>query len=347
MQIALTAKIQLNMHNLNNERAEEIRRVPVLYKVKDKEGKGAYKLVEEAVAISGVMLKHYHFANMVEFLQNNNGKLCLICSRREAIRVPSKEIKKEDLANWLGIKENDKLLEDYTKIIWNKGEDEIIKNCAGEDVHGFLRPNPPLRRESLIKFSWMLPTYINELEDFGTPTPFTVLQHTRNIRNIPEKISTELKQMQMPYPRAYGSGVFAFSSIADLGKVGYSFTSKNVVLEEEERVLRRKAIILGYVPLVSGLAGASLARALPSVKIMELICVVVMDTPVSIPAPTSPIYDDYYPDLVNIYKGFANLTKAKVKIFSYGFQDKLDEIVELVNEPFDVFIKALKFFNLE
>jgi CRISPR-associated protein Cas7/Csa2 subtype I-A len=342
MQFALACKIQLNMHDLNNERAEEIRRVPVVYKV----GTG-FKLVEEAVAVSGVMLKHFHFENMVNILANQSVNLCLLCRRKEAIRVPPKKINKGNLANWLGIEEKDKKLDDYVNAVWEGTEDDIIKLCAGEDIHGFLRVDPVLRRESLVKFSWMLPIYLKELES-DTPTPFVVLQHSRNIREISEKSPDALKQLQMPYPRGYGDGIFGFTSIIDLGNVGRSFTSGKDAIDPEEKKRRQKSALAAYAPMLSGLAGGSLARALPASEVMEVMGVAAKGTPVSIPAPTHPIYDDYYAKSLDLYDSYSKLFNVDTRFFVYNLQEEKREkiIVEKVHEPLDVIKKATEFLAL-
>ncbi|MEM3871805.1 MAG: DevR family CRISPR-associated autoregulator [Nitrososphaeria archaeon] len=348
MKFAIAAKLQLNMHDLNNERAEEIRRIPIVYKVG-----GNYKLVEEAVAISGVMLKHYHFSNMIDLLIKENGKICVVCSRKEAIRVLPRGTKEEETRNaikkWLG---QDNEVDNYIETVFNKDEDEIIKMCAGEDIHGFLRPAPMLRRESLVKFSWMLPVYLKELEDYGTPTPFTIVQHSRNIRNIPEELPNELKQMQMPYPRGYGNGVFAFTSILELDFIGYSFTSRKNVLSEDEIKRRQKGSILAYGPILTGLCGASLARALPAVEIEEVVAIVSKGG-ISIPNPIHPIYEGYFDDSIKIYDVYAKLFNADLSIFYYGLNPSQSTInyknvkLEEVSKPLEVLDKAISYLGLD
>ena len=342
LKFAIAAKLQLDMHDLNNERAEEIRRIPIIYRVER-----GYKLIEEAVAVSGVMLKHYHFSNMIDSLVNEGGKVCVVCSRKEAVRVLSSEIKEEDVKKWLGSSDE---VDNYLKTVYEEGEDEIIKMCAGEDVHGFLRPKPMLRRESLVKFSWMLPVYLKELEDHGTPTPFTIVQHSRNIRDVPEEVEKKLQQMQMPYPRGYGSGVFAFTSIIDLDFIGYSFTSRKKVLDPDEEKRRQRSSILAYGPILTGLCGASLARALPAVKIEEII-VIVSKGGVSIPNPIHPIYEGYFDDSMKIYDTYAKLFNAELYVFHYGIftseKEKYEKIkLEEVNKPLEVLDKAISQLGL-
>ncbi len=347
MHFALTAKLIMNMHDLNNERAEEIRRVPVVYRTRD-----GFKLVSEAVAVSGVILKRYHFVNFIQQLMNvqQRNKICLACSRFEGIRLIPTRVDDKDVAAWLSAKDEE--VRRYREVT-GRNESEIIQ-CPGEDLHGFLRERPPARRESLVHFSWMLPTYVESIyEETGTTTPFLVVQHTRVIKNIPEEAGRELRELQMPYPRAYGNGIFGFSSIVHLEHVGYSFTeakrSNNV--SDDEVKERRRVAILAYTPIVTGLAGATLARALPSCKPLEVVAYVAPSSPISIPSPSHPIYDDYVEQNVKMYKSFANLFKTKITVIGYGV--KLEEgreknfEVKLVKELYDVFAEALRELGLE
>ena len=310
MYLAVSAKLILNLHDLNNERAEEIRRIPLIYELND-----SYEFVEEAVAVSGVMLKHWHLAYMVA-LGKGRVNFCENCVKLEGVRVRSGE----------------------------KGsESEFIKKCVGEDVHGFLRAQPVLRRESLIKFSWLLPCMLEEVyREIGTTTPFRVLQHSRNVRTPKEK-----RQEQMLYPRAYASGLYGFTSLVDLGNVGFSFTEQKQVLEKEEVKERRRLTVEAFAPMITGAFGASLARALPVAKPVEIICVV---SSKPLPAPVHPIYNNSYELNVKLYKGIAELFGSTVTINVWGREVK--EVkenffkVRSVDEPAAVFTRVIEDLGL-
>ena len=291
MYIGLAIKLVLNMHDLNNERAEEIRRVPIIYVGED----GGWQIFEEAVAISGVMLKHWHFVNSVILGRQENIDFCDYCKRFEAIRVPS-----------------------------NTGgsELELITRCMGEDVHGFLRPEPSLRRESLVRFSWALPLLNKEIvETFGMPTVFRVLQHSRNVREIPKGAPDEVRQAQMPYPRSYGDGVYGYVAMLDLQHVGHSFT-ENRDLNSEEKKKRRRVSIQAFVPMLTGAMGGSMARALPVADVLDVF-VVSSDKP--IPAPVHPIYPRYLESSVALYKGVSKAMSCKVDVYAWSKERELEE----------------------
>jgi len=318
MYIGVAIKLVLNMHDLNNERAEEIRRIPLIYR----DEKGEWRVFEEAVAVSGVMVKHWHFAYMVTLGTKEEGvKFCAYCNRLEAIRVLSGTTVDE-----LG----------------------LIKECAGEDVHGFLRATPPLRRESLARFSWMVPLLNEEVvKTFGLPTPFRVLQHSRNVREIPENAREEVRQAQMPYPRSYANGIYGFTSTLDLDHVGYSFTNAKYI-DDDQILVRRKIAVQAYVPMLTGAVGASLARALPVSDVLEVL-VATSDKP--IPAPVHPIYPDYINENVNLYEGIGKVMGTDVTIYAWSkerkVEEKTDERFKLVRvgRPADAFACVIKKLN--
>lgn len=345
MQFALTVKLLINMHDLNNERAEEIRRVPLIYQVGNE-----FRIVDEAVAVSGVMLKHWHFIYLVERAKELKINLCPICERGESIRVPPPDAVTKE---WLHVDDDDNdRLKNYKQAL-EGSEDDIIKQCVGEDLHGFLRTRPRvLRREALIKFSWLLPVYLG---DVGIPTPFRVVQHSRNIREIPER-PEELKQMQMPYPRSYADGVYGFTSLCNLDLIGFSLTSRKDVLNcDEEKKKRQRAALEAYIPMLTGAHGASLARALPASKTLEVTVFVSKNAKVSFPAPVHPIYEDYYQLNEKIFRGFAEAFGVDVQAYVYGIKVEKKEIttkggkfsVTPVEDPVSAIVEAIKYLGLD
>jgi CRISPR-associated protein Cas7/Csa2 subtype I-A len=340
MQFALTVKLLMNMHDLNNERAEEIRRIPLIYSTKD-----GFKLVEEAVAVSGVMLKHWHAAYLSERAKSLGINLCPLCSRGEAIRLPPVDIltkSRKEIQEWLKVREEE--FERYVETIGKENEEKIVKMCVGEDVHGFLRTQPPLRRESLVKFSWLLPIYIGDM-----PTQFRVVQHTRNIREIPKELPKELKQMQMPYPRSYADGIFGFTSVANLDNVGVSFSSGKNVLDDNNKKKRVRALIEAFIPMLTGACGASLARALPAAKPLEVTVIVSKEAKISFPAPVHPMYEEYFDLNKGIFESFSKVFNVDVAIYTYGIgksEGKDKFTIETVGNPVEAFSKAIDYLNL-
>ncbi|MEM4482121.1 MAG: DevR family CRISPR-associated autoregulator [Desulfurococcaceae archaeon] len=335
MQFALAAKLLINMHDLNNERAEEIRRVPLIFQTKD-----GYRLVSEAVAVSGVMLKHWHAVYLARRAKELGIKLCPLCERGEAIRVPPPEAVREE---WLRI--DKKRFDEYVECLKKGTEESLVELCIGEDVHGFLRTEPPLRRESLIKFSWLLPVYLEGIE----MPPFRVVQHSRNIREIPEE-PRELKQMQMPYPRSYADGIYGFISLCDLDLIGTAFTCRKQVINDDEKRKRQRAVLEAFIPMLTGAFGASLARALPAAKPLEVVTIVSKEATVSLPAPVHPMYEDYFQLNEKLFRSFAKEFNVDLLICTYGVgkptkEDKIE--IRIVNDPVEAITEAIEYLGLK
>jgi CRISPR-associated autoregulator DevR family len=225
-----------------------------------------------------------------------------------------------------------------------ENELDLIKRCAGEDIHGFLRAKPPLRRESLSRFSWMLPLTVGEVMDgFGLPTPFRVVQHTRNVREIPEGAPDEVRQAQMPYPRSYSSGIYGLVSSLDLVHIGHSFTGQKD-LDKPARLKRRKLAVQSYVPLLTG-SGASLARALPISELLEVITII-SEKP--IPTPIHPIYPGYYEDNIALYRGVSKALACKATMYVWSKERSVQSTgdgafkLEETKEPAEPFHKIIE-----
>ena len=334
MQFALTAKLLINMHDLNNERAEEIRRVPLIFQTKD-----GYRLISEAVAVSGVMLKHWHAVYLARRAEELGVKLCPLCRRGEAIRVPPPDALSIE---WLHTDE--KTFEKYVKCLKEGTEEDLIELCVGEDVHGFLRTEPMLRRESLIKFSWLLPVCLEGIE----MPPFRVIQHSRNIREIPKEAG-ELRRMQMPYPRSYADGVYGFVSLCDLDLIGIALTCRRQVIDYDERRRRQKATLEAFIPMLTGAFGASLARSLPAVKPLEVVTIVSKEATIGFPAPVHPMYEDYFQLNERLFRDFAKEFNADLLICAYGIGQPAKEgkiEIKIVNNPAEAIITAIEYLGL-
>lgn len=351
MQLALIAKILLNVHDLSNERAEEIRRIPLIVE------RGGFEVVEDVVAVTGMILKRYHAAHLVDLAESSGAPLCPVCKRKEGVRLPpiiglsskKSEESRSQVRAWLQLEERE--FDDYLKRLQGS-ESELIETCVIEDAHGFLRAEERvasmLRRESLVKFSWMLPASVLP-ERY--PTPFRVVTHSRNIREVPveEQAPRQLREQQMPFPRSYASGIYGFTSLADLKFIGFSLSERRSSLDDNERKLRRRLVIKAYTPLLTGACGASLARSLPASKPLEVIAIVTPDEHAILPAPAHPMYENHYDLNIKLYRDVSKLFDATVKVIAWGVgEEERDGKFEVIaaESPADVLNKAKEALGL-
>ncbi|MCC5998578.1 MAG: type I-A CRISPR-associated protein Cas7/Csa2 [Thermofilum sp.] len=280
--VRLTGRVEVNAATLNAQGTAgnliELTKVRVV-RFED----GAHRLIE-VPAVSGNTVKHWHFVHFVDAYTMLGGKtLCEYCRRGIGFRSPDKN---------------------------KESEEDFVKGCAGEDVHGFLQPDRQVRRESLFKSSFMLP--IEDVE-----TGFDTVTHNRIVVNEQGKI--EEKGM-MIFKRQYSSSIYGFLMSLDLGYVGkllYSKEHRKIIDDDDEILKRGKAALIAVLLLLSGDIGASRARALPAWRVKELL---VAWSYKPIPQLMHGYYSDYVVSSLGTLVTYSKLLNVEVNVLSYGVQ---------------------------
>lgn len=328
MYVKLTGRVIVNVHDLNNEAAignfTDIRKV----KVVDANGN-----VQEVVAVSGNMLKHWHFIYTKRLLEGKDN-FCTYCNREEAWRISDKDPRLTEI-----IKEKIKDEEKYIK-----AEEELIKSCAIEDIHGFLSPigELPIKRESRVRFSWLVPIE-------GSEEALMTGVHTRVAKVIEQEKREETTEsraapQQMLFYKQYSSAIYAFSSSMDIGRIGisdYSFKGiKN--LDEEVLRVRRRAALEALIPMFGGEIGASMSRALPITKPLEIFLVTSQYS--GLPNLVGAYFKDYRERNISIIKSIAEITDKEIHVY---ISPKLEKPLDfskknLVVKEFDEPLSAIK-----
>ncbi|PIZ14836.1 hypothetical protein COY51_07170 [Candidatus Desantisbacteria bacterium CG_4_10_14_0_8_um_filter_39_17] len=269
--ITLAVKAQLNVHDLNNEavagNVSDIRVMEFL----DEEGER-----QEAPAVSGRMLKHWHYEAMKHLIVNGaytSVPLCAGCKAGEPIRPG--EIQNNNL----------------TQVA--KPEKEAITSCAVCDIHGYLIAQEAkkeeveagenrgisARRISRAMFSWVMPVLSKE---------------TTSKQVIHNRVSSD-PEFMMPFNKSYASGIYAFVSVLDVDRIGLvelNLGSKDAyAVVDDGRKDRIKVAIEAYRYLISGQIGASLSHAVPHGNPLEILVAYSEKGP--LPFPISPMYSGY------------------------------------------------------
>jgi len=273
--VTFAVKTQLNVHDLNNEavagNVTDIRIVEFL----DENG-----VRQEAPAVSGRMLKHWHYEGMKHLVVNgpySSVQLCAGCKAGEPIRP--------------GIINNGNLSQDS-----GISEVNAIKNCAVCDSHGYLIAKPEAaageggisaRRTSRAMFSWLMP--VLEID-------------TTSKQVIHNRVSSDPSVM-MPFNKSYASGIYAFVSALDVDRIGLvelnlGGANPYAVDDNNGRKDRIKVAIEAYRFMLSGQIGASLSHAVPHGNPVEILVAYSETCP--IPFPVSPMYSDYISKTVGL-----------------------------------------------
>lgn len=309
MFIKLTTRLIVNVHDLNNEASvgtfTDIRRI----KLVSSNGE-----VKEVVAVSGNMLKHYHFLYTKRILESlGYDKFCDHCKREEAFRLDEKDAR---------VIPGKGELKDYVE-----SEKRIISQCAIEDIHGYLSPTRlPIKRDSRVRFSWLVPVEDQE-EALSTAL------HNRVIKVIPlkptaeeseKKAEAEEKEVEekpeervkgmMIFYKQYASGIYSFSTSLDAKRIGMSdYTLKPIEgLGHDETSIRKLASVKSFVPLISGEAGASMSRALPIVQPLEIL-IMASEYP-GLPNLVSAYYSRYKDANLKLINATRNLTDKTIHL---------------------------------
>lgn len=280
MYLKLTGRLIINVSSLNTEGAIgnyiSLSKAFIVRRTSN-----GYEYVEAPV-ISGNMIKHWHAVLLVDHaLSNNYDKICDTCRRKIMFRS--------------AIKRN--------------SEFEYIQNCLIEDVHGFLKPDQQIRRESIAKFSFLIP--VEELE-----VKYSTITHNRVVTNEKGEVTKDM----MVFKREHESGVFGFNIVVDLAYIGRAQSDPTQSLDKNERITRARLVVKALADLLSGNFGAAQARALPIVKLEELIALLS-----SMPGPNlvHGYFKDYAEETFNIIKNYYINGNAKV----YVLGERLKKIV--------------------
>jgi CRISPR-associated protein Cst2 len=292
--VTFAVKTQLNVHDLNNEavagNVTDIRIMEFL----DENGNRI-----EAPAVSGRMLKHWHYEGMRHLIINSaysSIPLCAACKVGEPIR-PAELLNDGRLSHRIAIE---------------KGAEVVVKQCSICDVHGYLaaiagakgtkgtsaeseEEQEPVseRRSSRAMFSWLMPVLenIKPNEEMGPVSKQVIHSRVKSGKDFDDKKLTS----QMPFNKSYASGIYAFVSALDVDRIGLVELNlgnpNRYAINDNDRKERIKVAIEAYRLMLSGQIGASLSHALPHQNPIEVLVAYSETGP--LPFPVSPTYSDY------------------------------------------------------
>lgn len=289
--ISFAVKTQLNVHDLNNEAvAGNVADIRIMEFI-DEEGKR-----QEAPAVSGRMLKHWHYEGMRNLGKQQKLPFCDSCRIGEPVR-PAK-LKSDGILSQKDAIEGEQI--------------SVVKNCVICDIHGYLATikgedkkeqeneeeqedkreqkgkgkGVSERRSSRVMFSWLMPVLGSEF-----PSKQVIHSRVKSDREIDDKNLAS----QMLFNKSYASGIYAFVSALDVDRIGLVElnlgTQNPYVIDDNSRKERIRVAIEAYRYLISGQMGASLSHAIPHMNPKEIVVVYSETGP--LPFPVSPMYSDY------------------------------------------------------
>jgi len=309
--IRVTGRAIINVHSANAEGAVgNYMGLSKMFIVR--RTSNGYEVSEDAV-ISGNMIKHWHAIRVIELLKEKGvASLCDSCKRFIMYR---------------------------STLPYNE-EFEFIKACAIEDLHGFLQPNTQVRRESLVKFAFMIP--VEEMR-----AEYAAITHNRVVTTPEGRIPAE-EQAMMVFKREHASGVYGFLCSMDLKYVGKPLAdpeNPEKTLPLKERKLRAKCAVLALADVLSGRFGAASSRAMPAIRTIELICAVSRQP---IPNLVHGFYMDYLEESARMLGSLSSSLAGEIKVFIYGDRvvkelskvKALENVLEIEKSPISALAEA-------
>ena len=333
--LTLAVKMQLNVHDLNNEAvAGNVTDIRIIEFV-DEYGKRI-----EAPAVSGRMLKHWHYEGLRHLIINgaySSIPLCAACKVGEPVR-PAK------LENGI--------LSHRTAI--EEGAEKVIEQCCICDIHGYLaaigggkssreiasesEEQEPVseRRTSRVMFSWLMPVLekIKPQEEMKPVYKQVIHSRIKSGKEFDDKKLTS----QMPFNKSYASGIYAFVSALDVDRVGLVElnlgTTNLYAINDNDRKDRIKVAIEAYRLMLTGKIGASLSHALPHSTPIEILVTYSETGP--LPFPVSPMYSDWLPKTIGL------MPKNGTKFLYFGPESPKEcEKKETINDIFEEILKQI------
>ncbi len=302
--LAISARMVINMHSLNNEGTEgnqvHTRQVTIV----DQDGE-----LKAVNAISGDMFKHIMVEHFQALATEQGLPLCVGCRTFDANRVNRDEAFMKDLK-----KEQIEAL------------DQVIAHCALDDVAGILvtAGNRSLSRKSVAEFGWA----IGLPERTRTDTFFHV-KYDPSGRGAGS--GDEANTGQAIFHRPASSGIYTMVLNLDLFRVGRNDISMKYVLDKESRAKRIETLLASVASSFIKPTGAMRNTQTPHIINLEGVIAYSMKT---VPAPmVSGLAEDYQNEIDGMAESINRLYPKAITVLKFdGHADFASKMANLINE---------------
>lgn len=265
--VAISARLTMNLHNLNSEGTEGNQQQTRMVHVVDAGGKR-----QSVNAVSGDMFKRILVDHMIPLLAEAGQPLSPMAQQHSPDRIVAGY---EPLRTLAGNKQN---LDSAVMAM-------MVKDCAATDLAGaLLTDQRAVGRKSVIEFGWVV----------GLPAATHTEQYL-HVKYAPEGRGTatggtSVAGQQALFHRPASSGIYALVCNLDLYRIGLNDITREYV-EGVDRVARAKALIQALAATLVKPAGAQRNTQNPHIVGCEGVVAVSRS---SLPAPMlSPLADTY------------------------------------------------------
>ncbi len=314
--LSINARMQLNLHDLNNEGGEGNQTLTRYVTIIDKQGNPV-----KVNAVSGDMLKHIQSEYLWKVAKEQNLPLCSKCEIFDPNRIGADK--------------------EFTKANKNKPDKEVIDNllhkCVIDDLNGILITeggrNTP--RKSVVEFGWLVGIPEKNFSENYIHTKLVADAATKKQDTQQEGEeggqASKANEGQNIFYRPANSGEYAFLVNLELFRISFNDIDKSYPLNDEERIKRYKALLQSIISTVINLRGAM--RNTQNPHNLGIEGVISLSTN-SLPAPQiSPLEDNYKEQIEEIKEGFNKIKENSIETINFSSYSEFVEIMQkIMNE---------------
>lgn len=305
--LSLCARINLNLHNLNNEGTEGNQQMTRMVHILDENGNRCV-----VNAISGDMFKHIFVGHLTPILDGLGQTVCENSRNLHPDRILldpefQKQVARKDISA-------------------EEIQDLMITGCAVTDIAGTLYATKAVARKSTVEFGWVV----------GIPEVTRTEQYF-HVKYDPSRTRASggetVAGTQAIFHRPASSGTYALVSHLELARIGVNDVVRRPVISEDDRKERMRAAIVALAHTLAAPRGAQLSTQFP--HITEAQGVITVSTN-SVPAPTfSPLKSNFREEIRSIAEQLNSMSEntrseQSPPISVYEFES-LHEALEIIN----------------
>jgi len=271
--LAISARLTLNLHNLNSEGTEGNQQQTRMVHVVD--AQGARRAVN---AVSGDMFKHILVGHLTPLLEAENQPLSPAARQLNPDRIVAGYQPLADLAA--------NKMTPNSEIMTT-----MIRDCAVTDLAGaLLTGTRAVGRKSVVEFGWVV----------GLPAATHTEQYL-HVKYAPETRATAtggetVAGTQALFHRPTSSGVYALVCNLDLYRIGLNDITRQYVVDENSRRVRARALLRALAATLLKPVGAQRNTQNPHIAGCEGVIAV---SECSLPAPMLSPLDDAFCDEID------------------------------------------------
>jgi CRISPR-associated protein Cst2 len=314
--LAISARVTLDLHNLNSEGTEGNQQQTRMVHVIDQNGNRAV-----VNAISGDMFKHMLVEHLTPLLAAAGQPLSPGARALNPDRINADNPAFEAFCR-------DKAANPDREVL-----SRVLTECSVTDVAGTLVTlgGRAVGRKSVVEFGWVVGL---PFDDQGRP--LTTTEQYFHVKYAPEGRGAAtggetVAGTQAIFHRPASSGVYALICNLDLYRIGLNDITRTYVINREDRITRGKALIQALIATLLKPGGAQRNTQNPHIVACEG---VISYSSTSLPAPlVSPLNDSYRDEISGISAVLNRIAPESVAVHAFdSLKEGADILVGLADE---------------